>query len=102
MKYFDGKRGLLRAVALAQVLLLAVTGCKSSVDSGVKPVAVTQALDGDLTVSTSNCRVNGYSALTAATAVGVLPASVTVYAVGPGSGGSGAHHPDGRRDHQHR
>jgi hypothetical protein len=81
MKYFDGKRGLLRAVALAQVLLLAVTGCKSSVDSGVKPVAVTQALDGDLTVSTSNCRVNGYSALTAATAVGVLPASVTVHGI---------------------
>ena len=67
MKRLNGKRGLLRAAALGQVLLLVVAGCKSPGEKGVSEEAVRQALvgkDGDRTVNTANTIVNGYSALT--------------------------------------
>jgi MYXO-CTERM domain-containing protein len=85
MKRTDGNRALLRAVALGQVLLLVVAGCKSSSDIGSRAVVVHQAQegkDGDVTVGDPNTIVNGYSALTAATGVGVSPASVTVNSLG--------------------
>jgi hypothetical protein len=68
MKRLNGKRGLLRAAALGQVLLLVVAGCKSPGEKGVSEEAVRQALvgkDGDRTVNVANTIVNGYSALTA-------------------------------------
>jgi hypothetical protein len=67
MKRLNGKRGLLRAAALGQVLLLVVAGCKSPGGKGVSEEAVRQALvgkDGDRTVTAANTIVNGYSALT--------------------------------------
>jgi hypothetical protein len=73
MKYFDGKRGLLRAVALAQVLLLAATGCKSSVNKSENDVFVGQALvgkDGPGTIRDPNTIVNTYSALVVDAAAG--------------------------------
>jgi ABC-type phosphate transport system substrate-binding protein len=82
MKYFDGKRGLLRAVALAQVLLLAVTGCKSSVNKSENDVFVGQALvgkDGARTINAANTIVNTYSALAADAAA--LTSAVTVNAI---------------------
>jgi hypothetical protein len=68
MKRLNGKRGLLRAAALGQVLLLVVAGCKSPGEKSVSEETVRQALaspDGDLTVNAANTIVNGYSALTA-------------------------------------
>ncbi len=67
MKYASGKRGLLQAVALGQVLLLAAAGCKSSVNNGANDVVVSQALvgkDGPFTVTAASTIVNAYSALT--------------------------------------
>jgi MYXO-CTERM domain-containing protein len=80
-----GNRALLRAVALGQILLLVMAGCKSSSDNASRAVVVNQALDGkdgEVTVTDPNTIVNGYSALTAATAVGVIPATVTVSSLG--------------------
>ena len=67
MKYAREKRGLLQAVALGQVLLLAAAGCKSSVNNGANDVVVSQALvgkDGPFTVTAASTIVNAYSALT--------------------------------------
>jgi hypothetical protein len=81
MKRTNRNQAPLRAVALGQILLLVVAGCKSTSDKGTKAQVVNQALvgkDGAVTASDPNTIVNGYSALTAATAVGVSPATVTV------------------------
>jgi len=40
MKRTNGNRALLRAVALGQILLLVVAGCKSTSDKGSKAVVV--------------------------------------------------------------
>jgi hypothetical protein len=81
MKRLNGKRGLLRAAALGQVLLLVVAGCKSPGEKGVSEEAVRQALagkDGDRTVNAANTIVNGYSALTGTPGAN----QVTVNAIG--------------------
>ncbi len=82
MKRTKGNRALLRTVALGQILLLVVAGCKSSSDKGNKAV-VNQALvgkDGAVTVTDPNTVVNSYAAL--ATDADVNDPSVTVTAGG--------------------
>jgi hypothetical protein len=67
MKRMNGKRGVLRAAALGQVLLLVVAGCKSPGEKVVSEEAVRLALagkDGNVQINTANTVVNGYSALT--------------------------------------
>jgi len=67
-----GNRALLRAIAVGQVLLLVVAGCKSSSDKLTKAVVVNQALvgkDGAVTVTDPNTIVNEYAALAADAAV---------------------------------
>jgi MYXO-CTERM domain-containing protein len=79
MKRTNGNRALLRAVALGQILLLVVAGCKSTSDKGSKAVVVNQALvgkDGAVTVTDPNMIVNDYAAL--ATNAAVNDPSVTV------------------------
>jgi MYXO-CTERM domain-containing protein len=63
-----GNRALLRIVAVGQVLLLVVAGCKSSSDKVTHAVVVDQALvgkDGAVTVTDPNTVVNEYAALAA-------------------------------------
>ena len=79
MKRMNRKRGLLRAAALGQVLLLVVAGCKTPGEKSEE--AVRQALvgkDGDVQVTVANTIVNGYSALTATPSTN----QVTVNAIG--------------------
>ena len=79
MKRTNGNRALLRAVALGQILLLVVAGCKSTSDKGTKAQVVNQSLvgkDGAVTVTDPNMVVNDYAAL--ATDAAVNDPSVTV------------------------
>ncbi|HJX65823.1 MAG TPA: hypothetical protein VJ860_17930 [Polyangia bacterium] len=83
MKRTNRNQAPLRAVALGQILLLVVAGCRSSSDKGTKAVVVDQALvgkDGAVTVADPNTVVNSYAAL--ATDADVNDPSVTVTAGG--------------------
>ena len=67
-----GNRALLRVVAVGQVLLLVVAGCRSSSEKVTQAVVVDQALvgkDGAVTVTDPNTVVNEYAALAADAAV---------------------------------
>jgi hypothetical protein len=79
MRRTNANRSLLRTIALGQILLLVVAGCKSTSDNGSKAVVVNQALvgkDGAVTVTDPNTVVNSYAAL--ATDAAVNDPSVTV------------------------
>ena len=81
MKRMNGRSASLQALALGQVLLLVVAGCKSPSGKGVNGEVVRQALvgkDGALTLSTAKT-VNAYSALAANATAGT--GSVTVAAI---------------------
>jgi len=88
MRRTNANRALLRTVALGQILLLVVAGCKSTSDIGTKAQVVNQSLvgkDGAFTVTDPNTVVNAYAAL-ATDAVANDPNSTVTVASGGLSG----------------
>jgi hypothetical protein len=80
---YQRKRGLLRAAAIVQVLIMAGAGCKSSTPkegTGINDVSVSQALvgkDASRTVTAANTVINGYAALATDATAGATSIEVT-------------------------
>jgi hypothetical protein len=83
MKRMNTKRGLLRAAALGQGLLLVVAGCKSPTEQSTEGVRQDLSTkDGNLTVTAAGTIVNGYSALTATGTATVTVNAMADFATG--------------------